>query len=459
MFMDMQSKPLPGTVRAYAYLGTLVAAYIGVYLCRKNLAVAVPVLQKAWGLSKEQIGMVGSASTVAYAGGKFLFGPITDRLGGRTALLGSMSLAALFGAAGAFSPSLAALAVLYSANRLFGSASWGAMVKLVPEWFAESKLAFACGLLSLSFVFGGALAVSFAGLIAGWTNDSWPAILGVPSIVLLLLVALCWLILPRISRRADGPVRSNPHKAENSQTVESELHASTGCDQEGPRADSTLHRILELFRERKFLVVVALSFALTLLRETFNFWTVDFIRTEAGAQMSNQVAAFLSTPFDLCGAVGIVLMGWVFGRLRPAGRQRLLVVMLGLLAVILALLPELFHFGLWLLGAGVGIIGFLVYGPYSLLGGVLSVEVRGKEYAATVSGLVDGTGYIAGFLSGVVFGKLLMVGGYRLGFELMAVLTLLAAVLCCFLYGKPAATPSAPTAQLSPPAQAVPDGD
>jgi OPA family glycerol-3-phosphate transporter-like MFS transporter len=439
-FMHEQPKPFPGAVRAYAYLGTLVAAYIGVYLCRKNLAVAVPVLQKAWGLSKEQIGIVGSASTVAYAGGKFLFGPITDRLGGRTALLASMSLVAVFGIAGAFSPSLAALVVLYSANRLSGSASWGAMLKLVPEWFASDKLAFACGLLSLSFVFGGALAVSFAGLVAGWTKDSWPAILGAPSIVLLVLVAASWMILPRTTSTAGVTTsRDEPEKL---------------------RADesSIVRRIFELFGERRFVVVVALSFALTLLRETFNFWTVDFIRTEAGAQVSNQMAAFLATPFDLCGALGIVLMGWVFGRLRPRGRQRLLVAMLGLLALILALLPELFHLGHWLLAAGVGIIGFLVYGPYSLLGGVLSVEVRGKEYAATVSGLVDGTGYIAGFLSGIVFGKLLMVGGYRLGFETMSLLTLVSALLCFFLYGKAEMPAAAPAEALGASAPAVTDG-
>src|SRR5512142_1596437 len=97
----------PHSQRAYFLLGTLITAYIAVYLCRKNLTVAVPELQKAWGLSKEQIGIVGSFSTVAYAVGKIFFGPITDRLGGRLALIGSMLLVAVFGAAGAFAPSLA----------------------------------------------------------------------------------------------------------------------------------------------------------------------------------------------------------------------------------------------------------------------------------------------------------------------------------------------------------------
>jgi len=411
--MQSQEKPLPSTSRAYLYLGTLIAGYIGIYLCRKNLAVAVPALQKAWSLSKEQVGIVGSVSTVTYAAGKFLFGPITDRVGGRTALIGSMGLVALFGALGGLAPSLTVLTVVYSVNRLCGAASWGAMLKQVPEWFKPEKLPFTCGLLSLSYVFGGAVAVSFAGVIARLTHDSWPTVLACPSIVLAVLAIAASSILPRQTKAAPAPGMPNP--------------------KDGFR----FSRYLELMTERKFLVVAALSFTLTLLRETFNFWTVDFIRTEGGAQVSSSVAAFMSTPFDLCGAVGIVLMGWIFGRLQPAARQRLLVVVLVLLAALLAVLPTLFHFGLWVLATGVGLIGFLVYGPYSLLAGVLSVEVRGKEFAATVSGLVDGTGYIAGFLSGMFFGRVLMIGGYRLGFHVMAGLTILSALLCCFLYGKP----------------------
>ena len=265
-----------------------------------------------------------------------------------------------------------------------------------------------------------------------------------PSVVVVLLVAVCWLVLPR-PERADVPPASGLDNDRSSRP-----------DARAPRA--TLRRIFGLFRERKFVVVVALSFALTLLRETFNFWTVDFIRTEGGVKVSSAVAAFLSTPFDLCGAAGIVLMGWVFGRLQSTGRQRLLVVILGLLSLLLAALPELFHLGTWVLATGVGAIGFLVYGPYSLLGGVLSVEVRGKEFAATVSGLVDGTGYVAGFLSGIFFGKLLMHGGYRLGFQAMAALTLISAILCYFLYRNPAAM-TARAAPLPSPAEAVSDSD
>jgi sugar phosphate permease len=82
----------------------------------------------------------------------------------------------------------------------------------------------------------------------------------------------------------------------------------------------------------------------------------------------------------------------------------------------------------------VGAIGFLGYGPYSLLAGVLSVEIRGKEYVATVAGLVDGAGYLAAILAGKQFGHILDLGGYRLGFNCLAVLAGVSALLSLFLY-------------------------
>ncbi len=399
--------------RSYLLLTTIIIGYVGVYLCRKNMSVAVPILQERWGLSKEQVGVIGSLSTVAYALGKITFGPLVDRFGGRTALFSSMVLVAVFGALGALAPGLGALTFLYSANRLAGSASWGGMVKLVPEWFSARQLAFAMGLLSLSFVFGGALAVSFAGLIARWSGDNWHAVLGLPSIVLLAITVGCWLILPRSGAAVNAIAPTSRAKSVRA-----------------------VQRLAELAHHRQFYIICALSFTLTFMRETFNFWTVDFVKNEGGEQISSSIAAFLSTPFDLVGGLGILWLGWLYDRISPQRRTWLLFGLLLCLSLILYGLPDFFRVGLGLLTLAIGLIGFLVYGPYSLLAGVLAVEVRGRDYAATVAGWVDGIGYLAGVLSGQFFGLLLVRGGYRLGFHFMAVLTVVSAVLCLFLYPK-----------------------
>ncbi len=410
--------------RSTLYLAVLVFGYIGVYLCRKNFSVAIPMLENAFGASKERLGEIASLSTIAYVAGKFGFGVVIDRIGGRACFLTSLLLVALFGIWGGLAPTLGVLTLAYSGNRLAGSAGWGSMVKLVPDWFPTRWHAFAMAVLSLGFVFGGVCATLLAGWIAGVSGNDWRWVMGGPSLVLLVIVAVCWLILPREA----GTTRTS------SPSPPPEHHASTA----EPRFQWA--QIRDLFRIRQFWVVCALSFTLTLLRETFNTWTVDFFTTEWGSEISNRMAAFLSTPFDALGALGILLLGWVFGRVTPQARKMLLVLILALLGVVLFFLPAMARQGLAVATIAVGVVGFLTYGPYSLLAGVLALEIRGRGYVATVAGLVDGAGYLAAIFAGKAFGRLLDLGGYTLAFPCLAFLAIISAVLCLWLY--PRRTPA-----------------
>ena len=78
-------------------------------------------------------------------------------------------------------------------------------------------------------------------------------------------------------------------------------------------------------------------------------------------------------------------------------------------------------------------MGLLVYGPYSLLSGVLAVQSGGPRLAATAAGLSDAVGYVAGVLAGTTLGWLLDRGGYALGFGVLAVVTMAAALLALLL--------------------------
>jgi sugar phosphate permease len=228
-------------------------------------------------------------------------------------------------------------------------------------------------------------------------------VMGLPSLVLVALLLIMWRILPN-----DAP--SGKSKS-----------GGSGFD------FSYLARLVKL---PQLWVLCALAFSLYIMRETFNDWTVDFFKTQGGASMSNQVAALLSTPFDAAGAVGIILLGWLFDRVTGRRRTVLLFVTLALLAALIYLLPSLYRLGLWQVETAIGLIGFLSYGPYSLLAGVLAVEIGGRAGVGTVAGLVDSSGYVGTIFAGHLFGRLLDFGGYNLGFHALALVTLAAAFLC-----------------------------
>lgn len=398
------------TWRPWLLLSSLVLGYIGIYLCRKNFGVANPLIREAFHLSREQIGAVASYSTVAYMLGKFVFGPVTDRIGGRIAFMLSLLAVCVFGALGGLVGSLPMLTLVYSLNRFAGAAGWGGMLKQVPDWFPSRALPFAIGILSLSFVFGGVCSTLLAGAIAAWSGNDWRWVMSGPSIVLAVIWCLCW-----ASFRGLTPSQS---------------HAPKKLGESGWQ----LQRLREVASSRQFWIVLALSFTLNLLRETFNTWAVDFFKTSGGAHISSRIAAFLSTPFDGCGAAGIVFMGWVFGRIGTFARMCILFAFLAAVALLIYLLPALGTRNLIIAAVSVGAIGFLAYGPYSLLAGLFAVEIKGKEYAGTLAGIFDGVGYLAAILSGAQFGRLVDVGGYRLGFNCLAGLAAISAVLSLFLY-------------------------
>lgn len=388
-----------GTVAALA------VGYVGVYLCRKNLAVAVPLLGRAFAASRGEIGRVASIGTAAYALGKLTLGPLIDRVGGRAGFLAVLFAVALFGGVSALAPSLVWLTVAYSANRYAGAGGWPAIMKLVPTWFGAGRQATVVAVLSLSYVGGGIAATLLARQVLA-EGGGWRAVMGVPSLVLLAIGIACVFA-----------VRAGP------------LAAGTSGASPIGRAPWRV-----LLARPQFLVVCALSFALTLMRESFNTWSVDFLVSiqRAGAR-SISVAALQSTTFDLAGGLGILIMGASYDRTPARVRRWLVAGILGSLAVVLALLPWAAArnpaWAVWLVGA----VGLLVYGPYSLLAGVFAVESGGAAAAATAAAIIDAVGYLAGILAGEALGRVLDRGGYPLGFQCLAAITALAALLACLL--------------------------
>lgn len=373
---------------------------MAIYLCRKNLGVAIPLLQDAFHVGKEEVGTIASVGTAAYAVGKFLNGPVVDRIGGRKGFIAAMLAVAAFGAASALSPSLGILAALYGMNRFAGAAAWGAMVKVLPTWFAPNRAGTVLAVLSLSYVFGGIAALLFARQILGF-GGGWRAIMGAPSLVVVGLLAFA-------ARAVRPGPRSRPAEA---------------------AGNISLSVLRDMLTQRTFLVTCGISFVVTLMREAFNVWSVDFLTKVQGDRASVMAAALHSVAFDLAGAAAIIVNGVFYDRLGTRGRRLFLFGDLALLALLLLLFPAAAGRSLWMGSGLLAAVGLLVYGPFSLLSGVIAVEAGGEKAAATAAGFIDGVGYIAAVLSGSALGWVLDVGGYGLGFRLLAGLSAVAALL------------------------------
>ena len=418
------TQPLPGTALRYAQLRIILLLFVGYaacYYCRADLSVATPLLVEelarrgiGHGEALVRIGTISSLGVFAYAVGKLFLTGLGDYWGGRRNFLIGVGGATVFTLLFALSGSFPLFTFAWLGNRLTQSIGWAGLIKVSSKWFNYSSYGSVIGLLSISYLVGDALARQQMGALIE-RGYGWRALFlfAATAAGATLLANLLWL---RESRLQEGYAEATPNPLNLFATTES-APASVGA------------LLLPLLRSRAFLLVCLLSFACTIIRETFNNWTPEYLHDHLGYSVSQ--AATFSAIFPGVGAVSVLLAGWLSDRLGLNGRSLLLV--LGLAGTVVALLALMSlrgtSAGSFLPLATIGGVAFCLLGPYSFLGGAFALDFGGKQASAASSGIIDGIGYLGGVLAGDSVGRLAVGYGWDAVFVALAVVSG-AATLC-----------------------------
>jgi OPA family glycerol-3-phosphate transporter-like MFS transporter len=415
--------------RRIAQCRTLLLLFLGYascYFCRSNLSVATPLLVDELGRrgishadAMLTIGSMASWGVLAYAMGKWFLTGLGDYWGGKRNLLIATGGATLFTLLFASGSTLPLFTLAWVGNRLAQSIGWSALVKVSSKWFDYSRYGTIAAILTCSYLLGDAAARHSMGLLlehgVGWRG------LFVFGAGVAGCMFLANLLLLRESRTEEG----HPEAVANPRNVFSAAES---------RPRNFVALVLPLLRSRAFLMVCLLSFAATMMRETFNTWNPAYLRDFVGFSVSH--AASLSAVFPGVGALSVLLAGWASDRLGSNARALLLCVGLAATAVALLILTSLHPApaGAMLPVAMIGVIAFCLLGPYSFLPGAFALDFGGKQAGAVASGLVDGTGYLGGVAAGTVMAWLANAFGWGGVFVTLAVVSVLAALGASYLY-------------------------
>jgi OPA family glycerol-3-phosphate transporter-like MFS transporter len=399
----------------------LFGGYAACYYCRADLSVATPLLIEelgrhgiSHGEALIRIGSMSSLGVLAYALGKLFLTGLGDYWGGRRNFLigvgGATTFTLMFAAGGTFP----VFSLAWLGNRLTQSIAWAGLIKVSSKWFDYSSYGSIIGILSISYLVGDAAARQQMGALIEH-GFGWRALFLFAAIVagIMLLASLIWL---RESRVEEGYSEATPNPLN--------LFAAT----EAPPA-SLGALLLPLLRSRAFLLVCLLSFGCTIIRETFNNWTPQYLHDHLGYSVSH--AATLSAVFPGVGAVSVLVAGWLSDRLGLNGRSLLLFLGLGgTVAALLVLMSVRAGNSTSLLPlATIGVVAFCLLGPYSYLGGAFALDFGGKQASAASSGIIDGIGYLGGVLAGDSVGRLSVAYGWDAVFVALAAVSA-AAALC-----------------------------
>ena len=414
--------------------GSLFTGYAAYYICRSNLSVATPLLLAEYadrGLTKEGMGLIASAGVATYAIGKVINGLLADRLGGRPLFLGglfaSIACTIIFAASGNLwaLAGVTVFAAIWAANRLFQSTGWVALVNISSRWFPVSRHATVMAFLSCSFLAGDAATRAYLGGVIrlGETQDTLDFLADWRAVFLIAAgtSAVIGLALTRLLKPTPADIGFEEPSANPTNIF---------GDTEQTNIRVPLAELLRpLMRSPLFWTVCLTNFSLTLIRETFNFWTPTFLAEEALLSPGQAAAASLS--FPLVGAAAALIAGGLSDRL--GGRHgRVMVPSVCGLIVSLGLLGSLNLTGRPIMAISlVCMVSFFLLGPYSYLSGVMALDIGGKHGSGTVSGLSDAAGYGGAILSGYTIGILAERFGWSAAFLSLcgiALLGLLAAI-------------------------------
>jgi OPA family glycerol-3-phosphate transporter-like MFS transporter len=328
---------------------------------------------------------------------------------------GAATFTLLFGLSG----TLPLFTLAWVGNRLTQSVGWAGLIKVSSKWFNYTSYGSILGILSISYLVGDALARQQMGMLIEH-GYGWRALFMFAAAVaaVALLASFLWL---RESRADAGhaPAKANPLN----------LFAQTEAPPAGVWA-----LLQPLLRSRAFLLVCLLSFGCTIIRETFNTWTPEYLRDQLGFSTSR--SATFSAIFPGVGVLSVLAAGWLSDRLGLNGRA--LLMFLGLTGAAVALLL--------LMGVHpgntsslvpvlmIGIVAFCLLGPYSYLGGAFALDFGGKQASAASSGIIDGIGYIGGALAGDTVARIARAYGWEGVFVSLAVVSAVAALCAGLLY-------------------------
>ena len=404
----------------------LFTGYAACYYCRADLSVATPLLAEelgrrgmSHGEALVRLGSITSFGVLAYAFGKFFLTGLGDYWGGRRNFLIGVGGAATFTLLFGLSGTLPLFTLAWVGNRLTQSVGWAGLIKVSSKWFNYTSYGSILGILSISYLVGDALARQQMGMLIEH-GYGWRALFMFAAAVaaVALLASFLWL---RESRADAGhpPAKANPLN----------LFAQTEAPPAGVWA-----LLQPLLRSRAFLLVCLLSFGCTIIRETFNTWTPQYLRDQLG--FSTGHSATVSAVFPAVGVLSVLAAGWLSDRLGLNGRALLMFLGLTGAAVALLLLMGVHPGGASTLFPVlmIGIVAFCLLGPYSYLGGAFALDFGGKQASAASSGIIDGIGYIGGALAGDTVARIARAYGWEGVFVSLAVVSAVAAVCAGILY-------------------------
>jgi MFS transporter, OPA family, glycerol-3-phosphate transporter len=397
--------------------------YASFYMCRYNISIANKAISDEFGLSKEAMGDVLAAFFYAYAFGQVLNGLLTDRLGGKKALLigacGSIIANLAFGAA-SFMGLLWLFTVLWGFNGYSQAFGAPGFIKVNAAWFSQTERGTFAGVFGFMINFGrvaiGQLGPSILGgfvLVGLWQipPQHWRWLFWVPAgiaFVVAIAVALF--------------VKDTPEQAGFHGVYKGEADHDEGAVQ------ANLRDVLVQILTNKYVWIMAAAYSCTgAVRQTVDQWFPRYLQDVHKINLDSVLFAVVLFLIPFVASTGSFISGIISDTVFK-GRRAPVAAGIYCLEMIVILAASQLH-GPVAIATAFVVIAFTVNSTHSLLGPAAAMDIGGRKAAAFASGCINSFQYIGAGLAMQILGRLLDRTGYQYFFYFMIPWAAVGAVL------------------------------
>lgn len=362
-------------------------AYAGYYFCRKPFYVVKADMAGSLHLSAAQLGDLGTAFLAAYAVGQFSSAYFGRKLGPKLLLIAGIALSFLcnfaFGAANGYWTLMLFLAL----NGLAQGTGWPGCIGSLAFWFRRDQRGSILGVWSTCYQLGSFLATAYAAWLLGRAGWRWSYF---GSALLLLAI---WLVVILLHPDRPEKVGLDPIEPEE-EPKRTAAQSPDGSEGLGWTIDTTI----------TVLTMGVIYFAIKFLRYALWSWAPFFMRQNFG--LSGDKAGYLSTVFEVCGFLSVILTGVVSDKLFHGRRAFLSFAMLAMMTVSFVLMATLGARSIFFFTLTMGLAGLMLFGPDSLLSGVGAIDVGSRRGALAAAGIINGMGSIGPIFQEEIIGRM-----------------------------------------------------
>ncbi len=409
--------------------GVVGLMYTSFYMCRYNISIANKAMSDEFHFTKENMGDILAAFFYAYAFGQVINGLLTDRLGGKKALLigaaGTVLANIAFGAA-SFWGMLWLFVVLRGIDGYSQSFGAPGFIKINASWFSQTERGTFAGVFGFMINLG-RVAINQLGpaILAGFV------FLGMWQIPALHWRWLFWMpagIAALVAVLMAVFAKDTPEEAGFHQVYKGESDHDDG-DVRGNLKDVFVQIVTN-----KYVWIMACAYACTgAVRQTVDQWFPRYMQEAHKIDLDSPLFLVVGFLIPFVASAGSFISGWISDRIF-GGRRAPVAAGIYCLEVLVIIAASQIT-GAVPIAVAFVVVAFTANSTHSLLGPAAAMDIGGRKAAAFASGCINSFQYLGAGLAMQLLGRLLDRTGYTYFFYFMIPWAIVGAILMFSMAG------------------------